>query len=189
MGQLVLTHGASSNRNAPLLVALDRALAAKGITVTRYDLPYRQERQHGPPRPSDAERDQAGLRTAVEEARKKSGGPVWLGGHSYGGRQSSMLIAEEPDLAEGLLLLSYPLHPPGKPDRPRTGHLPKLRKPVLFVHGSKDPFGSLGEMREAIRLIPAKTQLIPMDGAGHDLGRDKAGAAAQIAEAFAAFVA
>ena len=189
MKQLVLTHGAGSNRNAPLLVALDREFAAKGITVTRYDLPYRQERQHGPPRPGDAERDQAGLRNAVEEARKKSGGPVWLAGHSYGGRQSSMLIAGEPDLVEGLLLLSYPLHPPGKPDRPRTAHLPKLLKPVLFVHGSKDPFGSLEEMREAIRLIPAKTELLEIEKAGHDLGRDKAGVAAKIAEAFVAFVA
>ena len=189
MKQLVLTHGASSNRNAPLLVALDRALAAEGITVTRYDLPFRQARPHGPPRPSDAERDQAGLREAVEEARKKSSGPVWLGGHSYGGRQSSMLIAEEPDLVDGLLLLSYPLHPPGKPDRPRTAHLPKLRKPVLFVHGSKDPFGSLEEMRAAIRLIPAKAELLEIENAGHDLGRDKGGVAARIVEVFGSFFA
>ena len=189
MKQLVLTHGASSNRNAPLLVALDRALAAAGISVTRYDLPYRQARPHGPPRPGDAERDQTGLREAVEEARRKSGGPVWLGGHSYGGRQSSMLIAEQPDLAEGLLLMSYPLHPPGKPDRPRTAHLPKLRKPVLFVHGSKDPFGSLEEMRAALRLIPAKTELLEIENAGHDLGRDKAAVAARIVEALMGFVA
>ena len=127
--QLLLTHGASSNRNAPLLVALDRALAQHGIRVTRYDLSYRQARPHGPPRPNEAERDRAGLREALQDIRKEARGPVWLGGHSYGGRQASMLAAEEPELVAGLLLLSYPLHPPGKPNQLRTAHLAKLQKP------------------------------------------------------------
>ncbi len=78
--------------------------------------------------------------------RKMVGGPVILGGHSYGGRQSTMLAAEEPGLVEALLLLSYPLHPPGKPAQPRTAHFPALRTPALFVHGTKDPFGTIEEL-------------------------------------------
>jgi predicted alpha/beta-hydrolase family hydrolase len=82
-----------------------------------------------------------------------------------------MLAAEEPGLVESLLLLSYPLHPPNKPDQLRTAHLPSLRTPALFVHGTKDPFGTIDEMRAAISLIPAKTGLVPLEGLGHDLGR------------------
>jgi len=74
---------------------------------------------------------------------------VFLGGHSYGGRQTSMLIAEEPGLADGLLLLSYPLHPPRKPGELRTKHFPELRKAAFFVHGTRDPFGTIKEMKAA----------------------------------------
>lgn len=84
-----------------------------------------------------------------------------------------MVASEQPDVAGGLLLLSYPLHPPGKTDQLRTSHFPKLRVPALFVQGSKDPFGSLKEMSEALRLIPTRTELIGIEGAGHELARGK----------------
>jgi len=92
-----------------------------------------------------------------------------LGGHSYGGRQASMLAAEETSVANALLLLSYPLHPPTRPDQPRTAHFPSLATPALFVHGSRDPFGTLEEVDRARALIPARTAMIAVDGAGHDL--------------------
>jgi len=184
----VLTHGASSNRNAPLLVALERVLAKAGMAVFRYDLPFRQARPYGPPRPNEATRDREGLREAVQKQRKDWAGAVWLGGHSYGGRQASMLAAEEPSLVDGLLLLSYPLHPPGKPNQPRTQHLSQIQKPAIFVHGSKDPFGSEPEMRAAIALIPSRTCLLELENAGHDLGRDKDAVASKISEAFLKFV-
>lgn len=81
-----------------------------------------------------------------------------------------MLCAEEPDLASGLLLLSYPLHPPRKPSQLRTQHFPNLQTPALFVHGTRDPFGSIAEMESALKLVPAKNTLLPVEGAGHDLG-------------------
>ena len=96
-------------------------------------------------------------------------GRVFLGGQSYGGRQASVLAASEPSLASGLLLLSYPLHPPGRAVDWRTAHFPSLHTPALFVSGAKDAFGSIGELKTAIRLIPAKTELIPVPGAGHSL--------------------
>lgn len=95
---------------------------------------------------------------------------MFLGGHSYGGRQATMLCAAEPDLVVGMLLLSYPLHPPRKPAQLRVQHLPELRVPALFVHGTRDPFGSIEEMESALKMVPAKTELLKLDGAGHDLG-------------------
>ncbi len=156
----VLTHGAGSNSKALLLVALAETLASAGFMVLRCDLPYRQARPYGPPRPGDAARDRQGLMNAVGAMKKQAPGQVFLGGHSYGGRQASMLCAEQTGLVEGLLLCSYPLHPPGKPDRPRTQHLPALRMPVLFVHGTKDPFGTIEELEAARKLIPGKTALL-----------------------------
>jgi len=210
---LVLTHGAGSNAQAPLLVALAETFAAAGFTVLRCDLPYRQTRSYGPPGPGDAARDRAGLKNAIAALNTNQGAPrlpgfgrsgdrdtevapplsrslrqgggfdptkskkyenVFLAGHSYGGRQSSMLCAEladqAPDLVAGLLLLSYPLHPPRKPEQQRTQHLPNLRTPALFIQGTRDPFASIAEMEQALKMIPARTKLVPIEGAGHDLG-------------------
>jgi predicted alpha/beta-hydrolase family hydrolase len=165
-----LTHGAGSNAGAPLLVAIADAFCAAGIAVLRCDLPFRQARPHGPPFPAMAAQDRAGLARAVRLLHDQFPGKVFLGGHSYGGRQSSMLTAEEPDLAAGLLLLSYPLHPPRRPADLRTAHFPKLSTPALFVHGTRDPFGSIEEMRAALASIPAPHEIVAIEGAGHDLG-------------------
>lgn len=166
----VWTHGAGSNAAAPLLVALAETLSSSGFTVLRCDLPYRQSRSFGPPGPGDAARDRAGLKNALAALRKIISGRLFLGGHSYGGRQSSMLCAEDPALVSALLLLSYPLHPPRKPEQQRTQHLPDLHAPTLFVQGTRDPFGSIAEIERALKMIPAKTKLLAIDGAGHDLG-------------------
>jgi uncharacterized protein len=166
---LLLTHGAGSNAQAPLLIALAETFSAAGFTVLRCDLPYRQSRSFGPPGPGDAARDRAGLKNALAVMSKFSS-RLFLGGHSYGGRQSSMLAAEDPGLVAALLLLSYPLHPPRKPEQQRTQHLPDLRTPALFVSGTRDPFGSIAELTQALKMIPAKTKLLAIEGAGHDLG-------------------
>jgi predicted alpha/beta-hydrolase family hydrolase len=184
---LLLTHGAGSNRNAPLLVALANAFLEHGIEVSRYDLPFRQASPKAPPRPGDAARDREGLRQEIAKIREKHPDRIWLGGQSYGGRQASMLAAETPGLVDRLLLLSYPLHPPGKPGQLRTAHFSALHSPVLFVHGSRDPFGTLEELRSAIALIPALVQLLEIEGAGHDLGRNHAAVAARIASSLLAF--
>ena len=165
----MLTHGAGGNAQMSLLVALAEAFAGTGFTVLRCNLPFRQKRQFGPPRPSEAARDREGLKNAVSALRKIVSGRVFLGGQSYGGRQASMLLAEEL-IADGLLLLSYPLHAPSRPDQPRTQHLPALHVSTLFVEGTRDPFGTIEEIESARRLIPAKTELLVVEGAGHDLG-------------------
>ena len=192
---LVLTHGAGSNCEAPLLVGLAEEFAAAGVTVLRCDLPYRQRRPKGPPFPSGAAEDREGLRRAVAVAREFAASRVYLGGQSYGGRQATILASETSDLVAALLLISYPLHPPGKPERLRTDHFPRLQTPSLFAHGSRDPFGALDEMNDALPLIPARHRLVEFEGAGHGLVQRREGPGAvkavalKVVAAFQEFVA
>ena len=169
VGSIVLTHGAGGNAKAPLLMALCERFAAIGLSALRCDLPFRQRRPTGPPSPSDAQRDQDGLRRAITLMKERFGGRAFLGGVSYGGRQASMLVAQEPALVEGLLLLSYPLHPPGRAAQLRTAHFPGLQVPSLFVSGTRDSFGTEEELQAAIKLISGRAKLVPIEGAAHGL--------------------
>jgi predicted alpha/beta-hydrolase family hydrolase len=180
---IVLTHGAGGNAEAPLLRALARAFAADGVTALRCDLPFRQARASGPPSPAGAARDRQGLVAALGAIAAHGARRCSLGGHSYGGRQASMLLAESPELAAGLLLLSYPLHPPGKPERRRVEHLPSLRVPTLFVHGDRDPFGTPEEIEAVRAVIPGPTALLVMPRSAHALHADAA-TAREIVAAF-----
>jgi predicted alpha/beta-hydrolase family hydrolase len=126
----------------------------------------------------------------MEAMKQLALGTVFLGGHSYGGRQASLLVASDPGLADGLLLLSYPLHPPRRPSELRTAHFPTLRTPALFVHGSRDGFGTLDEVTAALKLIPARTRLLPIEGAGHELlaKQNRELLPARVVETFRSFV-
>lgn len=166
---LVLTHGAGGDCDSRLLVAAAAAFGAAGVAVLRCDLPFRQRRPSGPPSPSGAAADRDGLRAAVSAMRGIVAGKVGLGGQSYGGRQATILAAADPRVADALLLFSYPLHPPGKPDRLRTEHFPHLAVPCVFVQGTADPFGSIPEVEAATAAIAAATRLFPIERAGHDL--------------------
>jgi predicted alpha/beta-hydrolase family hydrolase len=185
---LILTHGAGANCQSPLLRALADAFCAAGVTVLRCDLPFRQARPHGPPLRT-AEKDQEGLRAAVEAMRRQTAGNIFLGGHSYGGRQASMLAASAPELVKRLLLLSYPLHPPKRPEQMRTAHFPSLQVPALFVSGQRDGFGSKEEMESALQLIPVQTELLIIEGAGHELltARSRAELPEDVVQAFLKF--
>ncbi|BCI79608.1 alpha/beta hydrolase [Mycolicibacterium sp. TY66] len=167
-GVVLLTHGAGGNRDAPLIIRICDEWARHGWLAIRYNLPYRRRRPKGPPSNSAAS-DQQGIVEAIELAHTLTDGPVIAGGHSYGGRMTSMVAAQGADLA-ALTLFSYPLHPPGKPERARTEHLGQIEVPTVFTHGSADPFGSIAELTAAAQLIPAPTELIEITGARHDLG-------------------
>ena len=168
---ILLTHGAGSNSDAPLLVALARTFSEAGWLVLRYDLPFRFGASKGPLNEAAQARDREGVLAAIEAVRGMAGGKIVAGGHSYGGRQSAMAAAEHAGAADGLLLLSYPLHPPEKPQQLRTAFFPKLHTPALFVHGTRDPFGTVEELKAAVKAIPARTDLMPVEGAAHDLKR------------------
>lgn len=187
---VILTHGAGANCQSELLVEMANAFAVSGFTVLRFDLPFRQGRPHGPPRPGSAARDRDGIRRAIAVMKERAPGRIFVGGHSYGGRQATMLVAEEPQLVDGLLLLSYPLHPPQKPEQLRTSHFPKLNRPALFVHSTRDPFGTIAEMKSALGLIPAVHALLEVEGAGHELLPKKSGSElpARIVSEFRAFL-
>ena len=165
---LVLTHGAGSNCESALLVAIAEEFTNVGFHVLRCDLAYRQKRPTGPPMKGDPELDREALREAAAFMRGLAS-TVLLGGHSYGGRQSTMLAADQPGTANALLLLSYPLHPLRKPDELRTAHFGQLTTPSLFIHGARDPFGSIAEMETALESIAGRHTLMPFEKTGHEL--------------------
>jgi uncharacterized protein len=156
---LFLTPGAGSSRDQPSLLAIEAAVAP--LPVIRHDFPYRREGRKAPDRAPKAIAD------VVEHVP----GPGWvLGGRSFGGRMCSMAVAEGLDAA-GLVLISYPLHPPGKPENLRIEHLPKLDLPCLFISGTKDPFGSPDELEAHTKAIPGPVTHVWLEGKGHDLKR------------------
>lgn len=168
-GTVVLTHGAGGSRESPLLKKICDEWASRGWLAVRYNLPYRRRRPKGPPSGA-AKADQAGVVEAIEFAHTLADGPVIAGGHSYGGRMTSMVIANNAAEVDVLTLFSYPLHPPGKPERARTEHLPLIKVPTVFTHGTSDPFGTIDELRPAAALIAAPTDIVEITGARHDLG-------------------
>jgi uncharacterized protein len=168
-GVAVYTHGAGGDRDSALLVAVCEQWAQRGWLAIRYNLPFRRRRASGPP-PGSAAADQAAVAEAIALAARWAGPgrPVIAGGHSYGGRLTSMAVAADPAVA-ALSLFSYPLHPPGRPERPRTSHFAEIRVPTVFAHGSADPFGSPAQLWAAARLIGAPTEIVAVEGARHDL--------------------
>jgi uncharacterized protein len=167
-GVVVLTHGAGGSRESPLLQQVCDEWARRGWLAVRYNLPYRRRRPTGPPSGSAAG-DRAGIVEAITLCRGLSDGPLIVGGHSYGGRQTSMVVAANEAPANVLTLFSYPVHPPGKPERPRTEHLPDITAPTVFTHGTSDPFGTPAEVRDAAAMIAAPTEVVEIAGARHDL--------------------
>ncbi len=172
-GVVVLTHGAGGSRESALLQKLCDEWARRGWLAVRYNLPYRRRRPKGPPSGSAAT-DRAGIVAAIAVCRDLADGPLIAGGHSYGGRQTSMVVADcvesAAQVVDLLTLFSYPVHPPGKPERARTEHLPDIAVPTVFTHGTSDPFGTIDELRAAAALIAAPTQIVEITGARHDLG-------------------
>jgi uncharacterized protein len=168
-GVVVLTHGAGGSRESALLQQLCDEWARRGWLAVRYNLPYRRRRPKGPPSGSAAT-DRAGIVEAIAVCSALADGPLIAGGHSYGGRQTSMVLAENAHPVDLLTLFSYPVHPPGKPERARTEHLPDIAVPTVFTHGTSDPFGTLEEVRAAAALIAAPTEIVEITGARHDLG-------------------
>jgi len=167
-GVVALTHGAGGDRDSVLLQQVCDEWARRGWLAIRYNLPYRRRRPKGPPSGSAAV-DRAGIVEAIAVCRGLAGGPLIAGGHSYGGRQTSMVVAARDADVDLLTLFSYPVHPPGKPERPRTEHLPAITVPTVFTHGTSDPFGTPAELNEAAALVAGTTAVVEIAGARHDL--------------------
>ena len=180
---LLLTPGASATRTQPSLVAIDEAVTALGVVVERMNFPYTDAGRKAPDRPPvllDAVR--AGAAALAKQAKAKPA-DLFLGGRSMGGRICSMAVADGLP-AKGLVLVSYPLHPPGKPDKLRTEHFPALDVPCLFVSGTKDTFGRPDELEAATKAIPGDVTHVWIDGGDHGLRRKDA----LVAETVAAWI-
>jgi predicted alpha/beta-hydrolase family hydrolase len=175
---LLLTPGAGSGRDQSTLVAVERALAP--LPVARVDFPYRIAGRKAPDRQpvllETIRVEAAALAQRAGVAPKR----VLLGGRSMGGRMCSLAVAEGL-AAAGLVLISYPLHAPGRPDKERSAHFPGLKVPCLFVHGTRDPFGSPEELTTATATIVGRVTHVWIEGGRHDLkGADKEVAAAVV---------
>jgi hypothetical protein len=170
---LLLTPGASANRTQPSLVAIDEAVTALGVAVERMNFPYTDAGRKAPDRPPvllEAVRNGAASLAASHGLDPAN---LFLGGRSMGGRICSMAAADGLPCA-GLVLVSYPLHPPGKPDKLRTDHFPALDLPCLFVSGTKDTFGTPAELEAATAAIPGAVSHVWIDGGDHGLRRKDA---------------
>ena len=152
---LILAHGAGAGQQSAFMVAAARAFAARGIVTATFDFPYIAEGRKVPDRGPVLEQ---AWRDAVAEAtthRDVGDLPLVIGGKSMGGRIASQAAAAGPLPIVGLVFLGYPLHPPGKPEQRRDAHLPEISVPMLFVQGSRDPFGTADEIRALLpRLAP-----------------------------------
>ncbi|HXQ60367.1 MAG TPA: alpha/beta family hydrolase [Acidimicrobiales bacterium] len=169
---LILTPGASAGRDQPALVAIDTALTADGVRVERVDFPYHRAGRRAPDRPPVLIATVVAASDALATELGVSAARIALGGRSMGGRMCSMAVAEGLPAA-ALVLVSYPLHPPGKPDRLRTEHLSSLELPCLFVSGTRDAFGTPDELVAATAAIRGPVSHIWIEGGDHGLkGKD-----------------
>jgi predicted alpha/beta-hydrolase family hydrolase len=181
---VLLYPGAGSDRDQPSLRAIEDRLGGRA-SVVRNDFPYRKAGRKAPDR---APTLMASIRDDLATIARRRG-PVVMGGRSMGGRMTTMVAADVDGggpvaRLAGLVLICYPLHPPGKPDNLRVEHLPAVTVPCLFISGTKDPFGSPDELTRWTATIPAPVEHLWIEGGRHDLR----GADARIAEAVEAFV-
>jgi hypothetical protein len=165
-GALLLTPGAGSSADHPSLVAIEAAVAP--LPVDRHDFPYRRAGRRAPDRAPVLLADLAEAAAELVARARIRPDRLVLGGRSMGGRMCSMAVADGLPAA-GLVLIAYPLHPPGRPDRPRTEHLARLSVPCLFVSGTRDPFGSPEELEAATAAIAGLVTHVWVDGGRHDL--------------------
>lgn len=173
---LILAHGAGAPQSHPWMVGAADALAARGVTVVTFDFPYKAARRKLPDRAPVLEASWLDVIDVVR-ARAPQGARLFIGGKSMGGRMATHVAARHPgragDLA-GLVLLGYPLHPPGRPDQRRDAHLPQVRVPALFVQGTRDPFGGPEELAAAVAPMGGLATIHAVDGGDHSFAVPRA---------------
>lgn len=169
----LLTHGAGGSLDTPELVALAAAIAEQGHLVVRTNLPYREASTRGVPRASRAAEAFKAIYADVQQFAPRT--PWIVGGKSFGGRIASMAVADGLD-AVGVLFYGYPLHPPGKPDKLRVGHWPKVSVPCLFLQGTRDSFSDPALLEESLRRFPRRAKVHFVQGGDHSLRIAKAAA-------------
>jgi predicted alpha/beta-hydrolase family hydrolase len=164
---LILAHGAGAGQQHPFMVTSARGLAARGVDVVTFDFPYMAAKRGAPDRPPVLER---AFREAVSAAQSWSRAKaLFIGGKSMGGRMATHLAAEGLDGLAGIVVLGYPLHPPGKPQQLRVAHLPAITAPLLIVQGERDVFGSPAELAPHVATMKADVTVHAVQGGDHSL--------------------
>jgi predicted alpha/beta-hydrolase family hydrolase len=187
---LVLGHGAGAPQNHPWMVSMARAIAQRGIEVVTFNFLYAEARRRAPDRNDVLE---ATWRAAIDAVRARGDARLFIGGKSMGGRIATQVAAHEDVDVAGLVLLGYPLHPPGQPKKLRTAHLPKVRAPMLCVQGSRDAFGTPEELAPYVEGLARGTRLFVVEGGDHSLatsrgkGADLTATMARVADEVARF--
>lgn len=163
---LVLAHGAGAGQKHPFMVSVAQALAVRGISVVTFDFPYMRERRKVPDRAPVLE---AAFREVIAAARESAGLPLFIGGKSMGGRMATHLGAHRLAQLKGIVVFGYPLHAPGRPEQPRTAHLPSIVAPMLIVQGERDTFGTPDELQPVLKTMTAPVTLHVVQGGDHSL--------------------
>jgi predicted alpha/beta-hydrolase family hydrolase len=173
---LVLAHGAGAPQRHPFMVSFAQALSDRGLDVITFNFLYTEQNRKVPDRMPQLV---ACYRAVIEAARHHVASArerLFIGGKSMGGRAATHVAAGDPELAiDGIVLLGYPLHPPGRPDRVRDAHLPDVGRPMLFVQGARDPFGAPSELKPILASLSPLPTLHHVEGGDHSFkvaGRD-----------------
>jgi uncharacterized protein len=177
---LMLAHGAGAGQRSPFMVEFAAALSALGIDVVTFNFLYTEQGRRLPDRGPALEACYrsaiAAVRDRVVIARQR----LFIGGKSMGGRIATQAAAADRDLpVAGLVLLGYPLHPPGRPEQPRSAHLPAISRPMLFVQGSRDAFGSAAELAPVLARLEPPAVLHVVTGGDHSFKVSKTAPVAQ----------
>ena len=179
---LILAHGAGAGQTHRYLVTSAESLGARGVNVVTFNFPYAE---HGRTRPDPATVLESTWRAVIAWTRAAlSPSRLFAGGKSMGGRIASQVVAADGASAgvAGLVFLGYPLHPPGKPEELRTRHFPSIGVPMLFIQGTRDPFGTPDELRPWLATSPAPAEIFVVEGGDHSFGLPKSRRAEQTAQ-------
>ena len=167
---LLLAHGAGGNQMSPFMVEFASGLAERGIDAVTFNFVYSEQKRRLPDRNDKLEACWRAVITAAASGAlgaEIARGALAIGGKSMGGRIASQVAAADAEGIAALVLLGYPLHPPGRPDQLRTKHLPAIRAPMLIVQGARDAFGTPDELRPVLRQLKTRTELYVIEGGDH----------------------
>jgi uncharacterized protein len=179
---LILAHGAGANQRSGFMVQFAGELAARGIETITFNFVYSEAGRRLPDRNDKLEACWRGVIAAYRGGKIGSDGErrkLAIGGKSMGGRIASQVAAADPDAIAGLVSLGYPLHPPGRPDKPRSKHLAAIGVPMLFVQGSRDAFGTPDELTPILATLTAPARLRVVEGGDHSFKVAKKAARSQ----------
>jgi hypothetical protein len=179
---LILAHGAGAGQQSAFITGFARAIAALGVDVVTFNFLYTEQRRRLPDRAPLLEACYRAVIEAVREQLETASHTLFIGGKSMGGRIATQVAAADRDMRiAGLVLLGYPLHPPGRPEHRRDAHLPAVKRPMLFVQGERDTFGTPAELAPILAMLVPQPTLHVVAGGDHSLKLSRRDAAAQAA--------